>query len=126
MRRDTANPGGRLLGFAALAALVVFQIYALYIAVPSPEQQIPYVDKFVHIAMFATPAAVAAAMRLRWVIAALVLHAIVSEPLQAALTTYRTVDFWDMVADLLGIVMGVAAVRQWRSDRPRLEPGAGG
>lgn len=116
---------GRLLGYPALVALVAFQVYALYIAVPSAEQQIPYVDKFVHIAMFATPAAVAAAMRLRWVIGVLVLHAIISEPLQGALTANRMVDFWDMVADLLGIVMGVAVVRQWRSDRPRLESGEG-
>ncbi|MGB3763674.1 MAG: VanZ family protein [Ornithinimicrobium sp.] len=119
------HPGGfgrgRLLGWVALSALVVLQIYALYLAVPTAERQIPYVDKFVHMALFATPAAVAAALRMRWFIGALVLHALVSEPLQAAVTRHRNEDVWDGVADLLGIAVGVAAVRQWRSDRPRLE-----
>ncbi len=119
--RSAGVARGRILGWAALTALVGFQIYALYLAVPTAEQQIPYVDKFVHMAMFATPAAVAAALRMRWFIGALVLHAIVSEPLQAAVTTHRSEDVWDGVADLVGIVVGVAAVRQWRSDRPRLE-----
>ena len=112
---------GRLAGWVALAALLGFQIYALYLAVPTSEQQILYVDKFVHMAMFATPAAVAAALRMRWFIGALLLHAIISEPLQAAVTTHRNEDLWDGVADLVGVVVGVAAVRQWRSDRPRLE-----
>lgn len=123
-RHTDGGARGRLLGWATLTGLVGFQMYALYFAAASAEQQIPYVDKFVHMAMFATPAAVAAAMRLRWVIAGLVLHAIISEPLQAAVTTNRVGDRWDMVADLIGIVTGVAAVRQWRTDRPRLESGA--
>ncbi|MGB3257865.1 MAG: VanZ family protein [Ornithinimicrobium sp.] len=101
------------------------QIYALYLAVPTDEQHIPHVDKFVHMAMFATPAAVAAVLRMRWFIVALVLHALVSEPLQAAVTTHRNEDVWDGVADLVGVVVGVAAVRRWRSDRPRLESPGG-
>ncbi|MGB3828862.1 MAG: hypothetical protein WA962_08800 [Ornithinimicrobium sp.] len=117
----SANPARRqAFGLAVLTGLLALPVYGLYLATPSAEQQIPYVDKFVHMAMFATPAAVAAAFRFRWAIAVLVVHAIVSEPLQGALTTTRNVDFWDMVADLLGIVVGVAAVRQWRTDRPRV------
>lgn len=114
----------RVGGFVALLGLVALQVYALYLAVPTDDVGLPYVDKFVHIALFATPAALAEAMRLRWFLLGLVLHALISEPLQSLVTTTRNSDVWDTAADLLGIVVGVAVVRQWRRDRPRLGTGA--
>lgn len=108
------------LGLLAFVALVGFQVYALYVVTPGSGASLPYADKLAHAAMFATPAALAAALRWRWAILTLVVHAFVSEPLQGALTATRQPDAFDAVADLIGIVLGVAAVRQWRSDRPRL------
>ncbi len=86
---------------------------------PGSGASLPYADKLAHAAMFATPAALAAALRWRWALAILVVHAVVSEPLQGALTATRHVDAWDAVADVVGIVVAVAVVSQWRSDRSR-------
>lgn len=108
------------MGLLVFVALVAFQVYALYIITPGSGASLPYADKLAHAAMFATPAALAAALKWRWAVLFLVVHALASEPLQGALTTTRQADAWDAVADLIGIVLGVAAVRQWRSDRPRL------
>jgi len=110
---------GRGLGLLTFAVLLLFQVYALYVITPGSGASLPYADKMAHTAMFATPAALAAALRWRWALAVLVVHAVVSEPLQGALTATRQVDAWDAVADMIGIAVGVAAVSQWRSDRPR-------
>lgn len=107
------------LGLLTFVSLLLFQVYALYVITPGPGSHVPYADKVAHAAMFATPAALAAALRWRWALAVLVVHAAVSEPLQGALTATRQVDAWDAVADLVGIAVGVAVVTQWRSDRPR-------
>lgn len=110
----------RSLGLLTFAGLVVFQVYALYVITPGSGASLPYADKLAHAAMFATPAALAAVLRWRWALLILVIHALISEPLQGVLTATRQVDAWDAVADLIGIVVGVAAVRQWRIDRPRI------
>lgn len=110
---------GRGLGLVTFAVLLLFQVYALYLITPGSGASLPYADKLAHAAMFATPAALAAALRWRWGLAILIVHALISEPLQGALTATRQVDAWDAVADMIGISVGVAAVSQWRSDRPR-------
>jgi len=110
----------RGLGLFVFVGLLLGQVYALYLVTPGSGAALPYADKLAHAAMFATPAALAAALRWRWGLLILVVHAAISEPLQGVLTATRQVDVWDAVADLIGIVVGVAAVRQWRSDRPRV------
>jgi hypothetical protein len=64
--------------------------------------------------MFALPAVVAVRLARTWPWTVLVLHALLSEPLQAWLTTQRQLDPWDTVADLVGIVLGVLAAQAWR------------
>ncbi|MGB3685130.1 MAG: VanZ family protein [Ornithinimicrobium sp.] len=94
-------------GFVVLAALFLGQIYALYLYVPAPGPGAPYLDKVAHLLTFGVPAAVAAALRLRAVLVLLVLHAVISEPLQALLPVDRGADVLDLVADLMGIVVGM-------------------
>jgi uncharacterized membrane protein YccC len=91
-----------------------FQVWALYLAVPSGGPDRLQLDKLVHAAMFAAPVAVAIVLRLRWAVVVLFVHALVSEPLQAAFTRERDADLWDTVADLVGIVIGVAVAAQVR------------
>ncbi len=87
-----------------------FQIYALYVAVPNGEEAFAYADKVMHALLFGVPALVATLMRLRWVLVVLIAHALISEPLQAWVTSTRQVDGWDTVADLLGLAVAVLAV----------------
>ncbi len=90
-----------------LAALLLAQIYALYLYVPAPGPGSSYLDKVAHLLIFGVPAVVAAALRLRAILALLVLHAVISEPLQAVLPVDRGADALDVVADLMGIVVGM-------------------
>lgn len=106
----------------------MLQVFLLYVErgpdTPSP----PYVDKLVHATMFALPAVVALLLSRAWPWVVLVLHALLSEPLQAWVTTGRQLDPWDTVADLAGIFLGVLVAQAWsrrsrrsssRAGRPR-------
>lgn len=94
--------------------MLLVQVYGLYgPVVEGPEGPLA-LDKLGHVLMFGVAAAVAAALRSRAALAVVVAHALVSEPLQAVLTTSRHPDLLDLVADLVGIVLGVAAVRWWQ------------
>ncbi|CAN5500550.1 hypothetical protein BH23ACT6_BH23ACT6_21940 [soil metagenome] len=95
------------LAWALLAAMAAIQVYALYLHAPAPGPGLPYLDKVAHLLIFGVPAALAAALRLRWVLVALAIHAVSSEPLQGWLPVARSPDMWDLVADLLGIVAGM-------------------
>lgn len=93
--------------------LSALQVCLLYV-VPGPDgPSLPYLDKLVHATMFALPAVVAVRLSHAWPWVVLVLHALLSEPLQAWLTTGRQLDPWDTVADLLGIVLGVLVAQAW-------------
>ncbi|MGI8947195.1 MAG: VanZ family protein [Ornithinimicrobium sp.] len=100
--------------WVAFAVLMGLQVVALY-AVQGPDvPAASQADKLVHAAMFALPAVVAVRLARTWPWTVLVLHALLSEPLQAWLTTQRQLDPWDTVADLVGIVLGVLAAQAWR------------
>lgn len=94
------------------------QVWGLYTPVVPGPAGVPGLDKVAHALAFGVPAAVAWWLGARWVVVLLVVHALASEPLQHYLVPGRTLDWWDTVADLVGIALGVslvAAVRRVRS-----------
>lgn len=109
---DPAARSGRvaLLRAGFVLALLV-QVYLLYFEVPGTSDLplFPHVDKVVHAAMFALPAAIAVLARLPlWpVVVALAVHAPVSELVQGNLITGRFADPLDMLADWGGIALGL-------------------
>lgn len=96
----------------ALAVALVLQVVGLYSAsVPGPDVGVPGVDKVAHLAAFAVPAGLAWLLGARWLVVVLVLHALVSEPLQSWVAPLRQPDLLDAVADLVGVGVGVAVAR---------------
>lgn len=95
----------------ALLAVLAGHLYVLYDPSPPGPALLPGADKIVHVAIFALPIPLAArALRRWWWLAlALAVHAPVSEAIQGGLLPGRSADPWDMVADLLGVGLGVGA-----------------
>lgn len=81
---------------------------------PGPDVGAPGLDKVGHLLAFGVPAALAWLLGARWLVVAFVLHALVSEPLQARVAPLREPDLLDAVADLVGIAAGVAVARALR------------
>lgn len=110
-----------MLVWLVMIVLLLVQVVALYAEAPGEgEPFVPGQDKFGHVFLFGIPFAVALVLRSRPVALGILAHALVSEPLQGLLTTTRTVDVWDLVADLVGIglaVVGVWWVRRWWARR---------
>ena len=109
-----------VLGWFALLVALLVQCYGLYAPqMPGPDG-VPGLDKVGHLVAFAVPAALAWWLRARWLLPVLVLHALVSEPLQAVLAPGRQPDPVDAVADLVGIALGVwvaaTTARRWGHD----------
>ena len=96
----------------ALLVALVLQAVGLYSAsMPGPDVGVPGVDKVGHLMAFAVPAGLAWLLGARWVVVALVVHALVSEPVQAWVAPLRQPDPLDALADLVGIALGVAVAR---------------
>ncbi|MFX0537790.1 hypothetical protein ACQBAT_10495 [Ornithinimicrobium sp. Y1847] len=99
--------------------LLAVQVWALYApTVPGPDTGLPGQDKIGHLLLFAAPAWVARTLlprwpAARWVLMALIAHALISEPIQGWLTTARLADPWDTVANLVGISLGWAIAARW-------------
>lgn len=110
------RPGGtvwRGLAWGALAGFAVLQVWGLYLMVPGEGEPTfpPGTDKVVHAALFAVPVFLALWLRRPWVVLLLVAHALVAEPLQGLLTTTRSPEVLDLVANLVGVLLGVVAAR---------------
>lgn len=106
----------RLLGWTLLLVLLVVQVWGLYAPSPPGPDGPPGSDKVAHLLGFGIPAAVAWGLGARGVVALLVVHAVVSEPLQQAVAPERMLDWLDTVANLVGTGLGVslaAAARRW-------------
>ena len=137
-RRDTA--GGRLSRLpVALAALAVLaHLYGLYRPTGPPTPSwFPQADKLEHLVGFAAPVALILLARgartvgaLRrpsrrftvGVVAAFLLHAVVSELVQHFWYVGRTGDPVDVLADWVGVALGVAAARLLGRRRPTRTP----
>ncbi|WP_022926165.1 hypothetical protein [Serinicoccus marinus] len=104
---------------ALLVALLV-QGYGLYAPQAPGPDGIPGLDKVGHLLLFGIPTLLACWLRARWLVPVLVVHALVSEPLQQLLAPMRQADPLDLAADLLGIALavGIAATarRRWGHD----------
>ncbi len=94
--------------WAVFGAAVLLQLVVLY--APSGDgPSVPFADKLVHFAIFALVAWAGRRVGLPVVplVVALVAHALLSEVLQATLLDERSGDPWDVVADVVGIGVGV-------------------
>ncbi|HET8600659.1 MAG TPA: VanZ family protein [Segeticoccus sp.] len=97
-----------------LGVLVAIQLLVLYIPTAPGGVEVSGLDKVVHAGVFGLPALLAAARRWWWVVVALVVHAPVSEVLQATLLPHRDGSVWDAVADLVGVALGLLVSSVWR------------
>ena len=102
-----------LYAWLALGVSLLIQCYGLYAPSSPGPDGVPRLDKIGHLVAFAVPAALAWWLRARWVVPVLVLHALVSEPLQQALSPERSLDWLDAAADLVGIALGVWVTATW-------------
>jgi len=123
----------RLLRVGFVLALVL-QVYLLYLEVPTPSDaaSIPHADKVVHAVIFAVPAALGVLAGLRpWLVGlVLAMHAPVSEVVQHLWIPARTGDPGDVVADWVGVALGLAigrllVTRLASRSAARLEQGTG-
>jgi hypothetical protein len=99
----------RLLGWCVLIVLLVVQAVGLYAPTAPGPEGVAGLDKVSHAVGFALPAAVAWALGARWVVVLLLVHAVVSEPLQGWAAPLRSPDPLDTLADLVGVALGAGA-----------------
>ena len=94
------------------AVAVVAQLAALYWPRVDVQGPVTWSDKVVHVLLFLVPTLLGllAGLRPAWVVAALAVHAPVSELVQHFFLPHRTGDVWDAVADLGGVLLGVGLV----------------
>jgi len=108
---------------AGFVVALLIQGYLLYFDVPGTSDVVlfPHVDKVVHAALFALPAATGVLAGMPpWVLGVVLAgHAPVSELIQRAFLPGRFGDPLDVLADLvgvgLGLVVGVLVLRVWQS-----------
>lgn len=93
------------------AAAVLAQVWVLYLYVPSGSDpvSVPHADKVVHALVFALPVLLGVLAGLRpWLVGVLLaVHAPVSEVVQHLWIPDRAGDPWDVVADVVGVLVGL-------------------
>lgn len=118
MRRDARS--------AWLAVAVAVHLAVLYWPrPPDVGAGVPHLDLVVHLVVFGAVAlcAVRCGLPLRWVVVALLAHAVVSEVVQDAVVPDRTGDWRDAVADAAGTLLGAVLGDRWvRRDAARPAP----
>lgn len=96
---------------------VAVQLVVLYVPrAVSPPGGFPW-DKVVHALIFGAAAwtGAKAGVRLRWLVAALLAHALISEGIQHWFLPHRSGDLRDSVADATGTLLAtLLVVRPWR------------
>ncbi len=101
-------PSSRLWALA-FGVAVLAQLVVLYLP-RTPSVSAPAMtDKVVHVLLFAVPVAVGlrAGLSTRWVAVAFLVHAPVSELVQYAVLPRRSGDVWDVVMDVLGVLVAL-------------------
>jgi VanZ family protein len=98
------------------------QLFVLYAPAGPGGDPPAYADKVVHLAVFAAVAWTGrrAGIRSRPLLVALVAHAVVSELLQLTLLPGRSGDLLDVVADIVGAVVGLVVAGQ--TPRATMDP----
>lgn len=102
------------LAVRALVAALAVHLLALYLpGSPDPGPDlVPHLDKVVHVGLFAVPTFLVRRVTTAWwPVALVVAHAPVSELVQYWLVPYRSGDVLDLVADLVGVALGVWGAR---------------
>ena len=104
---------GRAVLWVLLVVAVVVQLVVLYLPSGGGQQPFPGSDKVVHVLVFLVPVLVAllAGLRPAIVVGVFAVHAVVSETVQALFLPARSGDPADVLADLIGVTLGVVA---WR------------
>ena len=113
-----------ILRYTVSWLLIVAILLACFLPVPETEMDdVPFIDKWVHIAMYAGTCTVlwweylrSHARRrgralLAWAVAAPILMSGLIELLQAGLTTTRSGDWWDLAANTIGVLLAAAVGR---------------
>lgn len=102
----TARPALRWVLFAAA---VLVNLVVLYLPRAPSTGDLPHVDKLVHVAVFAAVlvTGVGAGLARRWLAAVLAVHAVTSELVQHFLLAHRSGDPLDVLADLVGVGLGL-------------------
>ncbi len=118
------SPAARHTGVVVLVVVLSGHLAALYWPRVDVTGPVASSDKVVHALLFAVPVIVAslAMMGWRWPALLLALHAPVSELVQHLLLPGRSGDPLDIVADLVGVALGVAVARWWASRGGWSEP----
>lgn len=121
----TRGPRWREIVFLAVSLV---HLVGLYLpsppSAPGPVLDVPYLDKVVHVLLFAVVAFTGRWIGLpaRLLAIALVVHAAISEPLQAWLLPDRMADPTDFLADLVGVALGLlVAAKVLRDSEPRAD-----
>ncbi|GAA4408302.1 hypothetical protein GCM10023168_25440 [Fodinibacter luteus] len=101
-----------------LALAVLVQLVVLYAPSGPGGPLFPHADKVAHVLVFLAPTALAllAGLRSAVVVAVLAGHAVLSEVVQAAVLPTRAGDPADVLADLVGVALGVLVahlLRRW-------------
>jgi hypothetical protein len=102
------SPGTRLVDRLLFAGAIVIQLIVLYVP-RGPGVGVPYADKAVHVAVFAMVVWTGRRVGLPGVLLALIFvaHAVVSELVQVTLLPERSGEVSDVIADLVGVAVGL-------------------
>lgn len=95
------------------AAVVLASVVVLFVPSTPGPPLFPYADKVIHLVLFAalTWSGRRAGFSEVQLVAALVGYAALSELVQAVALRNRSGGYWDLVADVLGVALGLLAAR---------------
>ena len=115
----SARQRDRRRWLVAFGASVVVSLVVLFTPRTGVPTAPPGTDKIVHFALFAALAGTAllAGARRRWLVPALIAYAVASELIQASPLLDRSASVADVVADMLGIAVGLLAAARFATSR---------
>ena len=104
----------------AFAVALAVQLVALYAPDAAGGPEVNGLDKVIHATIFAAPALAALMLGVpaRWVLGLLVAHALLSELIQHWALSHREGDVFDVVADIVGVLLGGLAYVVWNRRQP--------